>query len=195
MTIEEKLTHFYDTSVEEARRQAEKEVQEYKESLDAAMEEHKKMALENAASSRKAEIANARREINKALSAEQLNIRRDWTTRQSRLKEKLFSEVREQILKFMESSCYEEYLCSKIEEAVCFAEHDEIQIYLSREDEPRLKSLTIKTGFPLRLSGDSFIGGIKAVIPEKNILIDNSFEEGYNTAYRDFKFNGGPAHE
>ena len=195
MTIEEKLTHFYDTSTEEARRQAEKEVQEHKESLDAAMEEHKKMALENAASSRKAEIANARREINKALSAEQLNIRRDWTARQSRLKEKLFSEVREQILKFMESSCYEEYLCSKIEEAVCFAEHDEIQIYLSREDEPRLKSLTIKTGFPLRLSGDSFIGGIKAVIPEKNILIDNSFEEGYNTAYRDFKFNGGPAHE
>ena len=195
MTIEEKLTHFYDTSAEEARRQAENEVQEHKESLDAAMEEHKKMALENAASSRKAEIANARREINKALSAEQLNIRRDWTARQSRLKEKLFSEVREQILKFMESSCYEEYLCSKIEEAVCFAEHDEIQIYLSREDEPRLKSLTIKTGFPLRLSGDSFIGGIKAVIPEKNILIDNSFEEGYNAAYRDFKFNGGPAHE
>ena len=195
MTIEEKLTHFYDTSVDEARRQAEKDVREHKEALDAALEEHKKMSLGNAASSRKAEIANARREINKALSAEQLNIRRDWTARQSRLKEKLFSEVREQILKFMESSCYEEYLCSKIEEAVCFAEHDEIQIYLSREDEPRLKSLTIKTGFPLRLSGDSFIGGIKAVIPEKNILIDNSFEEGYNAAYRDFKFNGGPAHE
>lgn len=42
MTIEEKLTHFYDTSVEEARRQAEKDVHEHKESLDAALEEHKK---------------------------------------------------------------------------------------------------------------------------------------------------------
>ncbi len=31
MTIEEKLKHFYDTSVEEARRQAEKDVQEHKE--------------------------------------------------------------------------------------------------------------------------------------------------------------------
>ena len=60
MTIEEKLTHFYDTSVEEARRQAEKDVQEHKDSLDAALEEHKKMSLENAASSRKAEIASAR---------------------------------------------------------------------------------------------------------------------------------------
>ena len=67
MTIEEKLTHFYDTSVEEARRQAEKDVREHKEALDAALEEHKKMSLGNAASSRKAEIANAKREINKAL--------------------------------------------------------------------------------------------------------------------------------
>ena len=134
MTIEEKLTHFYDTSVDEARRQAEKDVREHKEALDASLEEHKKMSLGNAASSRKAEIANAKREINKALSAEQLHIRRNWTARQSRLKEKLFADVRVQILKFMESPRYEEYLCTKIEEAVCFAEHDEIQIYLSKED-------------------------------------------------------------
>ena len=95
----------------------------------------------------------------------------------------------------MESPRYEEYLCTKIEEAVCFAEHDEIQIYLSKEDEPRLKSLTVKTGFPLKLSDESFIGGTKAIIPEKNILIDNSFEEGYQAAYREFKFDGGPEHE
>ena len=152
MTIEEKLKHFYDTSVDEARRQAEKDVREHKEALDAALEEHKKMSLGNAASSRKAEIANAKREINKALSAEQLHIRRNWTARQ-------------------------------------------IQIYLSKEDEPRLKSLTVKTGFPLKVSDESFIGGIKAIIPEKNILIDNSFEEGYQAAYREFKFDGGPAHE
>ena len=110
------------------------------------------------------------------------------------MKDKVLND-REQILKFMESSRYEEYLCTKIEEAVCFAEHDEIQIYLSKEDEPRLKSLTVKTGFPLKLSDESFIGGIKAIIPEKNILIDNSFEEGYQAAYREFKFDGGPAHE
>lgn len=46
MTIEEKLTHFYDTSVDEARRQAEKDVREHKEALDAALEEHKKCLWE-----------------------------------------------------------------------------------------------------------------------------------------------------
>ena len=45
MTIEEKLKHFYDTSVDEARRQAEKDVREHKEALDAALEEHKKMPV------------------------------------------------------------------------------------------------------------------------------------------------------
>ena len=195
MTIEEKLKHFYDTSVEEARRQAEKDVQEHKDSLDAALEEHKKMSLGNAASSRKAEIANAKREINKALSAEQLHIRRDWTARQSRLKEKLFAEVREQILKFMESSRYEEYLCTKIEEAVCFAEHDEIQIYLSSSDKSKANDLAQKTGTPLQVSKEDFIGGIRAEIPHKNILIDNSFSANLASMCREFKFDGGPAHE
>ncbi len=98
-------------------------------------------------------------------------------------------------MKFMESSRYEEYLCTKIEEAVCFAEHDEIQIYLSKEDEPRLKSPHCKDRFPAEGFRESFIGGIKAIIPEKNILIDNSFEEGYQAAYKEFKFDGGPEHE
>ena len=195
MTIEEKLTHFYDTSVDEARRQAEKDVREHKEALDAALEEHKKMSLGNAASSRKAEIANAKREINKALSAEQLHIRRNWTARQSRLKEKLFADVRVQILKFMESSRYEEYLCTKIEEAVCFAEHDEIQIYLSSSDKSKANDLAQKTGTPLQVSKEDFIGGIRAEIPHKNILMDNSFSANLASMCREFKFDGGLKNE
>ena len=45
----------------------------------------------------------------------------------------------------MESPRYEEYLCTKIEEAVCFAEHDEIQIYLSKEDEELFRTTTPMT--------------------------------------------------
>ena len=32
-----------------------------------------------------------------------------------------------------------------------------------------------KTGISLQVSGEDFIGGIRAEIPHKNILIDNSF--------------------
>ena len=89
----------------------------------------------------------------------------------------------------MESPRYEEYLCTKIEEAVCFAEHDEIQIYhFEKKMNPRLKSLTVKTGFPLKVSDESFIGGIKAIIPRKKISSSTiPFEEGYQAAYREFQ--------
>ena len=195
MTIEEKLTHFYDTSVEVARQAAAKIIEEHRKALDEALAEHKKAALQDAENSRKAEIENARREVNKALSAEQLTIKRNWTTKQNNLKEKLFAEVKEHISSFMASPEYEDYLCHKIQAAIDFADKDEIQIYLSSTDEAHLKPLIQKTVFPVQLSEETFMGGIKAMIPHKNILIDNSFDQGFQAAYKEFKFDGGPAHE
>ena len=41
MTIEEKLQHFYDTSVTEAQEQPQKELDAHKKSLDEMLEKHK----------------------------------------------------------------------------------------------------------------------------------------------------------
>ena len=195
MTIDEKLQHFYEVSLEEAREDAAQAIQEHKRLLSEKLEEHRQLSRQNAEAEVKAETEHVRREVNKALSAEQITLKRDWSKKQEELKETLFAEVKTKVQQFITTAEYDEYLCRRINEAVKFAGDDEIQIYLSKEDEPRLKSLTVKTGFPLKLSDESFIGGIKAIIPEKNILIDNSFEEGYQAAYREFKFDGGPAHE
>ena len=195
MTIDEKLQHFYEVSLDEAREDAAQAIQEHKEHLARTLEDHKQTSRQNAEAEIKAETGHVRREVNKALSAEQITLRRDLSRKQEELKETLFAEVKTKVQQFITTAEYDEYLCRRINEAVKFAGDDEIQIYLSKEDEPRLKPLTVKTGFPLKVSDESFIGGIKAIIPEKNILIDNSFEEGYQAAYREFKFDGGPAHE
>ncbi len=76
---------------------------------------------------------------------------------------------------FISTSEYETYLCRKIKEALDFAENDEIQIYLSSSDKSKANDLAQKTGTPLQVSKEDFIGGIRAEIPHKNILIDNSF--------------------
>ena len=94
MTIDEKLSHFYDITVEDARAKAAAILEEHKETLEKMTEERKALSEENAQTQIKAETANARREVNKALSAEQLTIKRDWTKKQNELKEKLFSEVK-----------------------------------------------------------------------------------------------------
>ena len=195
MTIDEKLSHFYDITVEDARTKAAAILEEHKEALEKITAERKTLSEENAQAQIKAETANARREVNKALSAEQLTIKRDWTKKQNELKEKLFSEVKELLDSFTKTPEYETYLTGKINEALAFAEDDEISVYLSPEDSALAEKLQQTTGVTIQIAKDSFLGGIRATIPQKNILIDHSFAGNFEAAYKEFKFDGGPEHE
>ena len=195
MTIEEKLQHFYDTSIAEAQTEAQNELDAHKKNLDEMLEKHKESRKLDAQAQIKAETENATREVNKALSAEQLTFRRDWTSKQNELRNELFVEVKNLLEDFMGTPEYQDYLCTKIQKAREFAGNDEIFIYLSPEDSTLQHSIVAKTGFAVSISDEPFMGGIKATIPAKNILIDNSFLGAYETMKKEFKFNGGPSHE
>ena len=195
MTIDEKLQHFYEVSIEEAKEDASQALEEHRQHLAKMLEDHKQTQRQNAEAQIKAETEHVRREVNKALSAEQINLKRDWSKKQEELKQKLFTEVKEKAVQFMTTPDYEEYLCRKIREAKDFAEDDEVQIFLSANDKDRLKTLIEKTGVPLQISQEDFLGGIHAEIPQKNILIDNSFSENLASMQQEFKFDGGLNHE
>ena len=195
MTIDEKLSHFYDVTIEDAQAKAAGILEEHRKALAQMTEKHKADSQENAQVQIKAETANARREINKALSAEQLTIKRDWTKKQNELKEKLFTEVKTQLENFRNTPDYPAYLESKIKEALDFAEQDKINIYISPEDSALLPDLVERTKAFITVSAEDFLGGIKATIPHKNILIDHSFAGNFQAIYKEFKFDGGPKHE
>ena len=195
MTIDEKLSHFYDVTIEDAQAKAAGILEEHRKALAHKTEKHKADSQENAQVQIKAETANARREINKALSAEQLTIKRDWTKKQNELKEKLFAEVKTQMENFRNTPDYPAYLESKIKEALDFAEQDKINIYLSPEDSALLPDLVERTKAFITVSAEDFLGGVKATIPHKNILIDHSFAGNFQAVYKEFKFDGGPKHE
>ena len=130
MTIDEKLQHFYEVSLDEAREDAAKAIQDHKAYLEQVLEEHKQSRTQTAEAEVKAEAEHVRREVNKALSAEQITLKRDWSLRQNELKESLFAEVRDKALRFTSTPEYSDYLCRRIKEAKDFAEDDEIQIFL-----------------------------------------------------------------
>ena len=195
MTIDEKLSHFYDVTIEDAQAKAAGILEEHRKALAQMTEKHKADSQENAQVQIKAETANARREINKALSAEQLTIKRDWTKKQNELKEKLFAEVKTQLENFRNTTDYPAYLENKITEALDFAEQDKINIYISPEDSTLLPDLVERTKAFITVSAEDFLGGIKATIPHKNILIDHSFAGNFQAIYKEFKFDGGPKHE
>ena len=195
MTIDEKLSHFYDVTIEDAQAKAAGILEEHRKALAQMTEKHKADSQENAQVQIKAETANARREINKALSAEQLTIKRDWTKKQNELKEKLFAEIKTQMENFRNTPDYPAYLENKIKEALDFAEQDKINIYLSPEDSALLPDLVERTKAFITVSAEDILGVIKATIPHKNILIDHSFAGNFQAVYKEFKFDGGPKHE
>ena len=112
-----------------------------------------------------------------------------------RIKRENFHRSKRLLESFTKTPEYENYLTAKIKEALDFAGNDEITIYLSPEDRSLAEKLQHTTGTAIQLAKDSFLGGIRATIPQKNILIDHSFAGNFEAAYKEFKFDGGPEHE
>ena len=195
MTTEEKLQHFYNASIESAAKDAEQLQQEHQAALDKIFQEHKETAERQAKAQLKAESDNIKRKINKAVSSRQLEYRRIISAKKEEIKKKVFDEVEAKLLSFKSSPEYIEYLNKMIQEALDFAEEDEMVIYIDPSDESCIPALEKRFGFAPSVSRESWIGGMRAVIRSKNILIDNSFATLLHDAKEEFIFTGGMADE
>ena len=195
MTTEEKLQHFYEVSMDTAREEATKVLDEYKAALETEMERHKQEKQAASESQFKIDSDNAAREINKALSAEHLHIKRKLSKKQQKLKESIFAEVEELLDDFSKKPVYTDWLEDKIKQSLEIAENDSVQIYLTAKDSAKAEELTKRTGITPLISETDFLGGIRAVIPEKNILIDNTFLTAFENEKERFNFDGGFTHE
>ena len=184
MTTEEKLQHFYEVSMESARDESEKALEEYRAALSQMLAEHKEDKQKNAGNQLKLETENAKRDIKRRLSK-----------KQQELREVLFVEVRNKLETFMSSPEYLVWLEEKIREALTIAGEDEVQIYLTPADSSLLETLAARCGTSLHISETPFMGGVRAVIPAKNILIDHTFKTLYESEKEEFNFDGGLLHE
>lgn len=191
MTIEEKLQHFQDFTMQDARNKSNEVLDEYTASLEQIFEEHKEKKLRQSQLEINTETESLMHSRNKEVSKQHLHIKRKITRKQEDLKEKLFVEVKDLLCNFMESPDYNQLLVNQINTAMKFAKDKKITIYIDPADSSRRSSLEVATNTLLTVSEYSFIGGTRAIIAEKNILIDNSFETKLAEAKANFSFNGG----
>lgn len=175
MTLDEKLEQFYNAAMESATSQNIQIIDEYQKSLQIIYDEHKKEALRKAEITYRVESEKLVREKNRDLSNEAVQIKRKTSERNAELTDKLFEEVAVKLQEYMATSTYFDLLCSQIKTAKKFALDEEIAIYINATDTNLKTSLEANTGAVLTISNRDFIGGTRAVIQDKNILIDNSF--------------------
>lgn len=194
MTIEEKIENFHNASLESAREKAAQLISDHQAALDKIYKEHETTALRQAEAERAAETQRLKRERNKQLSTEQLHLKRSVSKANTALKEKLFAEVSEKLGAFMKTPEYTAYLADKIGQAKAFADPDPIVIYINPSDAHLKEELEARTRLSLTISKEDFVGGCRAVIASRHILIDNSFASLKAEAHAAFDFHGGYKH-
>lgn len=188
MTIEHKLKHFEDICVHDATEQYRTMISEFTAYQETLLKEHMDQANKQASLQIQAETEKIRREANKKLSVRQIAIKRNFGRKQEELKGKIFSELRDRLARFMETSQYETMLKEQILKAKKFAGNEEIHIYIDPADEEKQHLLSVETDCDIRVSQYPFLGGTRAVIASKNILIDNSFETKLKEESENFQF-------
>ena len=191
MTTEEKLKHFQDICMEDARERSARMLNDYMKALEGAYEEHTADARRRADMQVEAETEKLEREINKRLSIGQLDLKREFSRRQEELKDKLFVELKDKLANSMETQEYQRLLDHQVKAVKEFAGDEELIVYMDPSDVDKVQRIALHHNASIKISEYSFNGGTRAVIPGKHILIDNSFETKLNEARHAFKFDLG----
>ena len=191
MTTDEKLQHFLDHCLEDAQHKSDSMLKDYAEALEKIFLEHQEDVKRQSDLRIQTETDRLTRECNKALAKEQIEIKRILSKKNDELKQMLFVEVKDLLENYMSTSGYEQLLIKQIREAKEFAGSQEILIYIDPADSDRIRTLETAAGVKLTVSQYSFMGGTRAVIPSKKILIDNSFQTKLEEAKENFRLDGG----
>lgn len=195
MTTEEKLQHFYDFSIQSADKEATEMLDEYTVALDNIFREHQEAKHRQAQAQLNDEVNKTKRDFNKSLSTEQLKIKRALSKKHNELKDILFKSVEEKLLGFKNTETYETYLIDKMQDALHFANGDELTIYIDPSDASLADKLSEAIHHEVCISREEFLGGMRAVISSKNILIDHSFVSMIRDEKEQFAFTGGTLNE
>lgn len=175
MTLDEKLASFRKLALADASQKSEEMIVEYQNSLQEMLKDHEEAMSRKTASLLEVESQKLIQEKNRQMAVEHLDFRRRLNEKTDELKEILFADVSERLSKYMETEEYEKCLEKQIRDALAFARGDKITIYINPTDEGKKAALEKATEATLTVSAIDFIGGTRAVISERNILIDRSF--------------------
>lgn len=191
MTLEEKLAHLQSSSMEQARAEGNAVIDSHKAALEKIFADHKAEAKRQAEIRIKAETTSAKLSLNQAAAKAQLEIKRRHGKVQQELKDKIFKEAEALVKDYMKTGDYDYFLIKCIRQAKAYAGDDPVVIYINLSDTDKRAALEKETGAELTISKEDFMGGMRAVIRSRNILIDNSFKTQLRNEYDRFLFSGG----
>lgn len=187
MTIEEKLSNFYEFSMDDARREGQEQLDAFRAELDKTFEAHRELKEREARDAVRDEKLEIQKSLNKEYASKQADLKQAAARKQEEVLDRLFARVREQLLAIKGTPEYEDFLMRKIASIQEFAGKDDLELLMDSSDAGLIPALEKKSGAKIGVSDEAFGGGIQGVIPSRRILIDYSFDsliEEEKTKYR-----------
>ena len=186
MGSEEKLQQIYEDTIKSIDERSRAELSEYEASLTPQLEEYKNSARTAAVYSERQEAENIRKAARQEISKEVIRQKHLLAQKEADYIEKIFAHAVELLNNFRGTDGYKRLIKKYIYEAIEFAKEDELIIYLDLDDGAYKNELEAEFGREIRVSRYSFGGGLRALIPERNILIENSFSAKLQECFQDF---------
>ncbi len=177
--------------MEEARLKADSITKQHEKMLAGIFNQHRDEALRQSEVRIRGELINARQQQNMAASRAQIELKREYGKRQKELKKELFEEVEKKLQEYMKTDAYRKALVHYIEKALRFANGEELTIYINPTDADKKDYLEEHTGMKLTISREDFVGGVRAVVHGRNVLIDHAYKGALENEYQKFLFRGG----
>lgn len=174
MELNEKLDIFFHATIEAANGKSQEILEEQKALYAQSIESYEKMKQEELATRVRIAQSQAEKEENRKISGEILCLKKEYHSRQETRKKELFELVEKHLASYRRTEAYREFLHKKIAEAGRYAGGAAMKIYIDPEDAAYLEELSAKAACEVRVGKESFGGGIRAVIRDRNLLIDES---------------------
>lgn len=177
MDLEDKFAYFETQVNQQAQNIIDEQVNQYKATLQKDYDEF----VKNTNQEFDAKFENAkkdmRKELNKNISQSQIHLQRDLYLQEEKLKKSLFAEFNDALQNYMQTDEYRNQLVVMINNLKDYAEknREELVFYINHSDQGLHETLLEETNANIQISDREFLGGVRGVLKDRQVLIDYSF--------------------
>jgi vacuolar-type H+-ATPase subunit E/Vma4 len=175
MEINEKLEIFSKAAIDAATMQSESILEEQKTAYQAEITAYRQKKQEQWEEREHILGEKVRKEVNREVSGQLMATKRKYHEAEEEKKDMIFKLAEQKIAEYRKSDAYYKDMCKLIEGAKREAGSESFTVYISAEDEGILDRLTHATKSDITVTKEKLGGGIRAVIPSKNIMIDETY--------------------
>lgn len=177
MDLEDKFAYFETQVNQQAQDIIDEQVNQYRATLQKDYDEFVKNTNQEFDAKFENAKKNMRKDLNKNISQSQIHLQRDLYLQEEKLKKTLFADFNDAIQNYMQTDEYRNQLVVMINNLKDYAEknREELVVYINHSDQGMIETLFEETNANIQISDREFLGGVRGVLKDRQVLIDYSF--------------------